>query len=549
MANRKPLVIASSGLFQEHSTPDIFDLTTALTQQYGSQNNGPFTSPGDVFFDFIAQGYVTPTGGTLTGVLSTASFPGSASNVAIAYVSGQRVAKLVGDASLTYIYTASRDTYVDLSIDGTITRTAVTNGAGAPSQAANTLRLEKVVTDGTAITSVVQLADITPILRKGSISMGNTVVVDQVNGSDTLGRRGKASFATVAAAITAAVAGDEILILPGTYSLAAGLVVDKAIAIRGYSASSTILQMTGVTANTDLMTISVAGVTIESLTLNLASTGHYTLRAVVFSGTSVTSSRLLRSVVDVTNCSASTGGTSNVYGVHFAGTGTAPRNIESIQNCVVAATSTGQGIKRALLVDTATVCSVRSSTFRVIKCATGTGTYYAVETNNASAILTGRGSMADGVDADISQTSGLLNWGDTLYNNNSNGLTYTTVSAGAIPNFVAVCSSTIPSNSTRFLYPGSDPGSASEIFVTLPSPIIAKSLGVGQPLANSQDVVVTIRKNGIDTPLVATLLAGANSASNLVDAISFNSGDTISVKVVTLAGGTNINLSVVLSLS
>lgn len=70
-----------------------------------------------------------------------------------AYVNGYRVDK----SATSQTYTASRDTYVDLSQTGVYTLTAVTLGAAQPAVAANSVRLAKVVTDGTQITSVTSL--------------------------------------------------------------------------------------------------------------------------------------------------------------------------------------------------------------------------------------------------------------------------------------------------------------------------------------------------------------------------------------------------------
>jgi len=73
----------------------------------------------------------------------------------VAYVNGIRVTK----SATAQTYTASKDTYVDLSQTGVYTLTAVANGASEPVVAANSARLAKVVTSGTAITSVTDLAN------------------------------------------------------------------------------------------------------------------------------------------------------------------------------------------------------------------------------------------------------------------------------------------------------------------------------------------------------------------------------------------------------
>lgn len=74
----------------------------------------------------------------------------------VAYVTGVRVFK----SATSKTYTASKDTYVDLNSAGTYTYVAVANGAGAPAITADSLRLAKVVTSGTAVTSVEVMAAI-----------------------------------------------------------------------------------------------------------------------------------------------------------------------------------------------------------------------------------------------------------------------------------------------------------------------------------------------------------------------------------------------------
>lgn len=78
-----------------------------------------------------------------------------------AYVIGRRVVKLAGASDLTRVYTASKDTYVDISHTGAITYQEQTLGGAAPAVAANSLRLMKVVTNGTEITGVTDLRVLT----------------------------------------------------------------------------------------------------------------------------------------------------------------------------------------------------------------------------------------------------------------------------------------------------------------------------------------------------------------------------------------------------
>lgn len=94
---------------------------------------------------FIYTGLTPATSATLTSDISFGT----------AYINGYRVPK----TATSNTYTASMDTYVDLSQTGTYTFSAVAVGATAPSVAANSARLAKVTTSGTAITAVTDLAN------------------------------------------------------------------------------------------------------------------------------------------------------------------------------------------------------------------------------------------------------------------------------------------------------------------------------------------------------------------------------------------------------
>jgi hypothetical protein len=68
-------------------------------------------------------------------------------------------------AGSPHVFTASRDTYVDLAEDGTATYTAVANGAPEPAVAASSVRVWKVVTDGTEITSANTVLPEIPVFK------------------------------------------------------------------------------------------------------------------------------------------------------------------------------------------------------------------------------------------------------------------------------------------------------------------------------------------------------------------------------------------------
>ena len=128
----------------------------------------------DVFSDFVVSGLL----GTDPGASLAMTIPGGT-----AYVMGRRIVKSSADADLTKTYTASKDTYVDISNAGAITYSEVANGAAAPAVAVNSIRTQKVVTNATEITSVVDLRVLVPkVSAHGKTIYANNYVLA---GTDT----------------------------------------------------------------------------------------------------------------------------------------------------------------------------------------------------------------------------------------------------------------------------------------------------------------------------------------------------------------------------
>lgn len=140
MASKKPLA-NYSGSIKEMAPGDIVA--------------GAFNTP-DVFSDFVVSGLLSPTSADLISILAAGQ----------AYVIGNRV--VVAATSKTY--TASKDTYVDLSNTGVLTYVEVALDAAAPALTANSLRLQKVVTSATAVTSVVALARNLPAVTQDKVA-------------------------------------------------------------------------------------------------------------------------------------------------------------------------------------------------------------------------------------------------------------------------------------------------------------------------------------------------------------------------------------------
>jgi hypothetical protein len=103
----------------------------------------PVVFLGESFNDWTFSGMLPPTSGTLSTTISAG----------VSYVSGVRVET----AATAHTYTASKDTYTYINAGGFFDYVEVANGAAAPSTPTDDLLLAKVVTSGTAVTSVTDL--------------------------------------------------------------------------------------------------------------------------------------------------------------------------------------------------------------------------------------------------------------------------------------------------------------------------------------------------------------------------------------------------------
>lgn len=360
---------------------------------------------------------------------------------------------------------------------------------------------------------------------------GNVVRVDKVDGNDATGQRHGNPFLTINAALAAALPGDACWIFPGTYD--ESFTIPDGIAVIGLTTGAVTINKT-VAVATDLVTMG-ANTRLENVNLSLKSSSHVQLRGIVFPGTTTATAKIRTLVLKVDNSTADIGGSSNVYGIHSPGTGTPGDEISACRASTIEVKSIGGGIKRGLLVDSASHFHARDSNFMVTS-AGGGGSYIGAETNHASAVITFRTSTSSGDTADISQTLGTFNVITTdLLHATANGLSFSTKITPSI--LIWAEPGTLPTG-TNFLRPGSETASSSEIFVRIGQPLIAKSLNIrARVAATLTPATFTVRKNGVDTLLAATLPIASTSATNSTTSVSFTTGDAISLKVVRAAGG------------
>lgn len=117
----------------------------------------PNTILNDTISPFVQSGCIWSAASGLNGTMSSG----------IIYVgpSGS-ILRVSVPAVGSFTFTASKDTYVDIDYNGNVTYQAVSNGAAAPALTAHAVRVAKVVTNASTISSVTQF---------GSDGIGNII--------------------------------------------------------------------------------------------------------------------------------------------------------------------------------------------------------------------------------------------------------------------------------------------------------------------------------------------------------------------------------------
>jgi len=393
---------------------------------------------------------------------------------------------------------------------------------------------------------------------------GRVIQVDAINGNDSTGKRGLSPFKTINAAVSASASGDTIWVSPGTYELTSPITMTNGTALRGMSVQTTLIQMTNVTGDTTLLTMG-ENCRVEDVTLSLTSTGHHTLVGIDFPGTSSVTSKLRPTVVTVDNSSASTGGSSNVYGVLCSGTGslgTGNFSFNSLKGITVNVRSAGGGNKRGIYVTGAGAITTRDFNLYVTGSAAGGGSFVGVETVNPTGQVQLRSSTVYGMTSDIKQSSGSIELGPgtDLLNKTAGGKNFTTyvypttIFYGCIG---ALSSSYAPvvSNYTAYLTPGAGTVQAAattpRIIHRFPDPeinfystqqkaicfglFVSASIGPGAP---GNETKVVVMKNRVDTLLTGSLTGSMLDARNYSISTDFNQFDLLSLRLE-YTGSTN----------
>ena len=404
--------------------------------------------------------------------------------------------------------------------------------------------------------------------------MGNTIVVDQVNGDDTTGAVNGLPFQTVNAAVTylatlvLPVGGVTVWILPGTYALTSGLTIPDTCSLRGLSTQTTRLTWAATAPGSTATMLTMGENTrVEDVTLTLTSSNATTnLVGVRTPNTTSNTSKLRTAVLTVNNAGLAVGTTTNVYGILDDGTGTLGPGTFSFnftRGVTVNVFSNGGGVKRGVLVTGANDITFRDTNIYVAAPtdAASTGSYHGVETTNVDADAEFRTSSISGpstaggyTGSDILQsqpTIGVitnkgiqLGPGVDLINKTAGGKPFTTYVTPTT--IIYGLQGNVP-NATRYLWPGVQTSAdTTQVFYRFQQKAIVQGLSVNCRVApggaNAFTVTVLrsatgIAGSGVATVMTATISGANTSAFQYGVSVNFAQGEYLALQIASAAPG------------
>lgn len=459
---------------------------------------------------------------------------------------------------------------------GAITATTVTfTNAGANPATAN-FRCERGWQPEVDAFTVTTMKYLGPGTATGSLAypkMGNTIVVDQINGNDLTGAVNGLPFQTVNAAVTymgtlpLPPGGATCWILPGTYALTGGLTIPATCSLRGLSLQTT--RLTWAASNpggTATMLTMGENTRVEDLSLTLTSTNATTnLVGVVTPNTTSNTSKLRTAVVTVNNAGLAVGTTTNVYGILDNGTGTLGPGTFSFnftRGVTINVFSNGGGVKRGILVTGANDITFRDTNIYVAAPtnAASTGSYVGVETTNNDADAEFRTSSISGpstaggyTGSDIRQTNptigvitnkGIqLGPGVDLINKTAGGKPFTTY---VTPTTLIYGLNGNVAAATHYLWPGVQTASDNtQVFYRFQQKAIVQGMSINMRTAPGgvRTVTVTVLKSttgvvgsGVATAMTATVTGAALSAFQYGVSVDFAQGEYLALEISSVAG-------------
>lgn len=168
-----PLLANLQAVYQAIQSFDASQIAAGtLTASAFNASINPNTLLNETIYPFVSTGLVWSTVSGLNGNMTSG----------VLYYNGIRVSV---NSVASNAFAASKDTYVDIDVNGNITYQAVTNNAASPAITANSIRVAIVVTSGAAITFINQgqidttISGFAPVISSISLthtdSLGNII--------------------------------------------------------------------------------------------------------------------------------------------------------------------------------------------------------------------------------------------------------------------------------------------------------------------------------------------------------------------------------------
>jgi hypothetical protein len=416
--------------------------------------------------------------------------------------------------------------------------------------------------------------------------LGNTLVVDSVNGNDSSGTVNGLPFLTIEAALAAIVSGGltgvTVWIAPGTYTLASattGITIPDTCALRGLNVQTTRIVMNASNPGGTVTMLTMGeNSRVEDVTLTLNSSNATTnLIGINLPGSTSNTSKLRTAVMTVNNAGVPVGSTTNVYGILDNGSGVlgaASFSFNYTRGVTINVYSNGGGSKRGILVSTGNDVTFRDTNLYVAAPAdpASTGDYRGVETTNATAScqfrtcsISGPSTAGGYTGSDILQTTpgtGNINYGIQLgpgcdlINKTAGGKPFTTY---VTPTTLIYSLQSNVVTGPRYLWPGTltSSGDATEVFYRFQQKAIVQGMSFNLRVAPGagKSVTVTVHKSttgvpgsGVATAMVATASGASTQGTCYTASVDFAQFSYLSVQVTSTAGSSAQDLVVELDL-
>ena len=363
----------------------------------------------------------------------------------------------------------------------------------------------------------------------GGARLGNVCVVDKVFGNNATATRNGLPFLTITAALAAALAGDVVWVLPGTYT--ESITIPASVSIVGLDKQRCILDRTGIGVATDIVTMGGSS-GIANMTITGSTAAAVQLRGVVFPNVAGTAR--------VRNCAISVDhtGAGAVAGIEFTGGGTSPASDFS---CVidVSVLVSGSGAQNRFGVTISSGGSnpiLENCLARVTRAGGAVGNYRAAEMSGTGVMTLREGSYegpSGAGGADVSQATGTLSLDNaSLVTANANGRGFTALSGCWTEWFGDLGVPTI--GATRFFRSGTATAQTTEVAHPTRSARVARAIVVQCRVApgGGQTGAFTLRRNGANTALTVTVSNVATSGNFEGASVGYVAGDTSSVQIV-----------------